>query len=162
MQKEKASNQETISSLIEVNEGLNQRLSEINSRLKKYKKRLHDTLPQKTLIEAELRKIKKTYDTKINRLGLKLRIVTLNRKKTTCTNLRNGKEVPDQPSPADVIRDLEHQLYVKTKEWTDMKNIMKNTLLENTRYEREIETNEEKMEIIRHQLMNTRAAIREG
>ena len=162
LEKEKASYQETVSTLLETNDRINQKLSKTESRLKKYKDRLQETLDEKDSVKTKLKKIKKTSNARINRLGLKLRILNMKLKKSTYANPTSRRQAQNQPDPAGVIRDLEHQLYMKTKECTDMKNIMKNTLRENTRYEGEIEAKTEKIERLRHELLNYSEAIREG
>ena len=160
LEKQKTSHQEIVSALIKANEKLNQKVSEAESRLKKYKNRLQETLDQKSSMEAMLRRLKKTSKARINRLGLKLRI--LNMKRDTLGNPKNRRQVKNQLDPVDLIGDLEHKLYAKTNEWTDMKNAMRHAITENTRYEGQIEAKEEEIEKIRHQLMNIRAANREG
>ena len=160
LENEKASHEEIIRTMMEANEQLNQKVSEAESRLKKYKNRLQETLDQKSSMEAMLRRLKKTSKARINRLGLKLRI--LNMKRDTLGNPKNRRQVKNQLDPVYLIRDLEHKLYAKTNEWTDMKNAMLHAITENTRYEGQIEAKEEEIEKITHQLMNIRAANREG
>lgn len=162
LEKEKTSNEETVSSLIKANDELNQKLSKVESRLKKYKNRLNETLEQKDLIEAKFSKLKKISNKTINQLRLKLRIVNMKRKRENSGNRRKTKQMQNQPDPVDVIRDLEHKLYNKTNESTDMRNAMRHTIAENTRFEREIEAKEDEIRIINHQLMNIRAVNREG
>ena len=162
LEKDKASHQETVSTLLETNDGLNQKLSKAESKLKKYKNRLQEALEQKDSVEAKLKKVKKTSNARITRLGLKLRILNMKLKKSTYANPTTRRQAQNQPDPAEVIRDLEHQLYMKTQEFQDTKKTMKNTLLENTRFETEIEKKAEKIDRLRHELLNTREAIREG
>lgn len=116
LEKEKASREDTFSTLTKANDGLNQRVSKVESKLKKYKNRLLETLDQKSSIQAKLHKLKKTSNARINRLGLKLRIINLKRKEQNSPNPRKAKQIQNQPDPADLIRDLQHKLYVKTSE----------------------------------------------
>ena len=162
LEKEKASQEETVSTLLKTNDELNKKLSKAESKVKKYKNRLQEALDQKDSVEAKLRKMKKTSNASISRLGLKLRILNMKLKKITHTNPTTRRQAQNQPDPAEVIRDLEHQLFMKTKEWTDMRNVMRNTIAENTRFETEIEAKAEKIDRLRHVVLNTREAIREG
>ena len=157
LKEEKAKDKKAVEALIHMNNRLIDKVSD----LKEYKKKYEVTLDKNKSIKAQLKKQKKTFNARINRLGPKLMILHKKWKREESGNLGNGK-VMNLPHLADFIRGLKKKLYVKTKEWADMKNFMKNTLQENTRYEGEIEEKTEKMERIRHLLMNTRAANREG
>ena len=160
LEKGKASLEETVSTLIEAKGGLDQRLCRAESRLQKYKDRLKETFDQKKSIRAKFEKMEKTSKARIGRLGLKLRI--LNMKAKSIGNPGDRREAQRQPDPAEVIRDLEHRLYVKANEWADMRNVVRHTLSENARIEKEIQERSVEVDSLKHQLMNTREANREG
>lgn len=75
---------------------------------------------------------------------------------------RRPGNLPGQPDPAEVIRDLRDQLSVKTSDYADINKVIKITLRENTTLEEKLEAKAKELGRTKWELGNAKAANREG
>ena len=170
LKKDKKSEEETITVLLQKNEDLNKKLSEAESKAMESTKLQEDFVNQTKSLKSMLLQQKRKSDLKINGLLKKLSILNYTMKsrgvsskyrqsKSKSKGKRKGTEQPDF---ADLIRSLEDRLGVKTQECVNIRNVLSDTLLQNTRHEEAIESKDKQIKTLTHRLTNTQAACTEG
>lgn len=162
LEKEKASLKESVSALVKARGEMREKLSEAESRLAECEGRLRERLDRRDSIRAGLERARKTSLAQIGRLGLKLRILAMSRKGGKSREPGNRRQAMGQSELAEVVRDLEIRLIRKTRDCTDMRNVLRQIFAENSRLEGEVREGVERVDRVSHELLHSRAANREG